>query len=56
MNKKCGACKKEKPLSAFRKQSEAPDNRRLKCKDCEKAQYKQQKLDNAEYAKKYFTF
>jgi hypothetical protein len=54
--KTCISCDEEKPLTAFRKAAENPDGRINKCKACQKKEYDQQKLMEAEYAKDYFTF
>lgn len=54
--KTCTGCKIEKPLTEFRRANENPDGRHNKCKACQKAEYEQQKAQQAEYAKNYFTF
>lgn len=54
--KTCTGCKIDKPLTAFRRANENPDGRLNKCKDCHKAKEEQQKAQQAEYAKNYFTF
>jgi hypothetical protein len=52
----CSTCKSEKPLSEFRRSSEAPDRRQSKCKACEKQKEQAIKAEQIEYSKKYFTF
>jgi hypothetical protein len=52
----CSTCKKEKPLSEYRRSSEAPDRRQSKCKACEKQKEETKKEEQKEYSKKYFTF
>lgn len=52
----CTGCKKEKSLKDFHLNSEGKEGRQSKCKDCIKEVEDKKKANQAEYAKKYFTF
>jgi hypothetical protein len=52
----CSTCKKEKPLSEYRRSSEAPDRRQSKCKACEKQKEETKKEEQKSTVKNILRF